>query len=153
MKGVTVNQLRTAALAILDKVDTLLKTEPARLIGYGAAVVVVLAAQVIGHFKPGVLPNIGFDEALGLTAAAITFMVVVVEAIRRAVYSPQTFIEELSDEWKSGHESAHAEEDAQRLLDEFMARRQAAAEAAVQPKTQTVAVGSTKAKGSGDKSN
>lgn len=99
---------------LLDKVDELLTTEPARMIAYGAAVVVFLVVQIIGHFRPGLLPAVSFDEAVGLTISAVAALVVLVESIRRAVYSPQTFIEELADQamrsYQAGHVDAHEEE-------------------------------------------
>lgn len=119
------------------------------MIGYAAAVIVVLAAQVIGYIKPGLLPAVSFDEAVGLAFTAIASLVIIVESIRRFVFAPQTYIEDLADESQAAHEAAHIEEDAQRFIENL---RAAQAEA-VQPKTQTVTVGSAKAANAGDKAN
>lgn len=135
--------------AILDKADQLLTSEPARMIGYGAAVVVYLAVRVIGELKPGLVPNVGFDEAVGLAFTALASVVILVESIRRFVYSPLTYIEDLSDEAQAAHEAAHIEEDLRRWKEAIEARQ--AAEA--QPQTQTVQVGSTRAKGATEKAN
>lgn len=115
----------SAIRSVLDKVEVLLTTEPARLIGYGAAVVIVIVAQVLGHFRPGLLPEVSFDEAAGAAFLAISLLVVVVESIRHYVYAPQTYIEDLSDENHQGHLEAHAEEEFRRTLD-AIAERQAA---------------------------
>lgn len=152
MKGVSVNKLRSIVESILDKVDALLTTEPVRLIGYSAAAVVFLAAQLIGHFKPGLLPAVTFDEALGLSAAAVTTLVVLVESFRRFVVSPQTYIENLSDEANAAHEAAHIEEEVA-YIRRAIREQQAQAIEDAQPKTHTVNVGSAKAAGTGDKAN
>lgn len=150
MKGVTVNQLRIFATAVLDRVSILLATEPARLIGYGAAVVVFVVAQVLEQFRPGLLPKLTFESAIAITASAIVFLAIVVENIRRFVYSPMTYIEDLSDESQLSHDAAHMEEDLRRMAEEAVARREAELSAA-QPVKRTVTVGSTKASGSGSK--
>lgn len=141
MKGVSVNQLRALASKVLAKMDQLLTTEPARVIGYGAAVVVFLAVQGISYFKPGVLPAVTFDEAIGMAFAAISTLVILIESIRRFVFSPQTYIEDIADESEAAHEAAHIEEEAQRFIEGLRAQQAAAA----QPQTKTVTVGSAKA--------
>lgn len=121
MKGAaTVKSLRVTALYILDKVRTLLTTEPARLIGYGAAVVVTLVAQFLSNRGYVRFDGVGFEDSLVLVLAAITFTVTVVEAIRRFVFSPQTYIEQVSDAVGQGHYEAHAEEEAQRFIDSLL---------------------------------
>lgn len=153
MKGVTVKQLRTFVSALLDKVDLLLKGEPARLIMYGAALVVFIVIQVLnarGITRLGA--NLSFDEALGVTAGSLALVVAVTESVRRFVYSPQTYIEDLSDEAHIAHEAAHLEEDLARQV-EAAAQRREAELAAKQPTKRAVAVGTVKADGSGDKSN
>ena len=143
------NTLRKVALAILDKMDQLLTSEPARLIGYGAAVVVVLTVKAVEFVKPGLLPQVSFDEAVGMAFTASATVVILVESIRRFVYSPLTYIEDLSDESHAAHEAAHLEEETQRFFDRL--RERVAEES--QPTTTTVGVGSVRAKGSTDKAN
>lgn len=137
------NALQKTAQSILDKVDKLLTSEPARMIGYGAAVVVYLTVRVIGELKPGLFPVVGFDEAVGVAFTALASTVILVESIRRFVYSPLTYIEDLSDESQAAHEAAHLEEDLNRLAERVMAERDAQAK---QPTT--IAVGSAKPRGS-----
>lgn len=77
--------------ALLDQARVLLQGEPARLIGYGAAVVVVLVvaiANALGFTRFGA--NIDLGTALGLTTLAIGSLVGLIETIRRYVYSPNT---------------------------------------------------------------
>jgi hypothetical protein len=112
-----VDNIRKAVTAILDKADSLLTTEPARMIGYGAAVVVFLAAQVISYVKPGLLPPVKFEDALGESAAAVTLLVLLVEAIRSFVYSPATFLasahemmDSIVDAYDQGHIEGHQHE-------------------------------------------
>ena len=153
MKGVTVNQLRKAVSAILAKVSQLLQTEPARAIGYGAAVVVYLVARVLSD-RGYVQFNLSFEDSIIAAAAALTLVAGVVESIRRFVYSPQTYIEDLADEFElaiqQGHFEAHAEDAMRAAFEEAM--RAAEAEAS-QPSTRTVTVGTAKADGTGDKVN
>lgn len=111
MKGVSVNQLRVFITAILDKTSNLLKAEPARAIGYGAAVVLYLVVRVLnakGYVQFGQLT---FEESIVATLAAMTVISGVVESIRRFVFSPQTYIEDLADSYVEGHISAHDEMD------------------------------------------
>lgn len=116
MKGVSVNQLRAFVSALLDKVDQLLTSEPARLIGYGAAVVVYLVARVMAD-RGYISVPLSFDQSIGAAFGAIATLVILVESIRRFVYSPLTFIESLSDESQAAHEAAHIEEDLQRWVE------------------------------------
>lgn len=102
--------LRKTVLAILDKADQLLTTEPARMIGYGAAIVVYLVARLLTETHVLNLP-LTFDQSLTSAVAALATVVILVESIRRFVYSPQTYIEDIADENKAGHEAAHLEED------------------------------------------
>ena len=129
------NQLRALALAILDKVDQLLTTEPARLIGYGAAVVLTVTVEVLnarGITRFGT--DLTFDQAIGLAFGAIGFTVTVVESIRRFVYAPMTYIEDLSDTAMAAHEDAHFEEELSRAI--------TAARVSRTPETTVVSVGS-----------
>lgn len=107
------NTLRNAALAVLDRVRVLLTTEPARLIGYGAAVIVTLVAQFLSSRGYVRFDGITFEASVGLVFGAISFLIVLVESIRRFVYSPQTYIEDLADEYAdaftAGHIDAHEE--------------------------------------------
>ena len=68
---------------ILDKADSVLKGEPARIIGYGAAVVIYLVAKASGHIADQTP-----DQALISAGAAITTVVGIIETIRHFVYSP-----------------------------------------------------------------
>ena len=139
MKGASVNALRNAALAVLDKLDAMLKGEPARTIGYGAAGVIMLVvylANMRGITRLGA--NLSFDDAIALAFGAVGFVAIVVESIRRFVYSPQTYIEDLADESKASHEAAHLEEEFQRMMDAATSAQ----------KKRTVAVGTAKPAGS-----
>lgn len=71
--------------AILDKVRDLLRGEPARAIGYGAAVVIYLVALAFDR-----IPDMTLDAALVSATAAIVTVGSVIETIRRFVYSPVT---------------------------------------------------------------
>lgn len=143
------DNIRKVVSAILDKADQLLTSEPARMIGYGAAVLVYLIIRLVGELKPGLVPQVGFEEAVGMAFSALATVVILVESIRRFVYSPLTYIEDLADESQAAHEAAHLEEDLRRWKEAIAAQQ--AAEA--QPQTKTVVVGTAKAGGSGDKSN
>lgn len=127
------DNIRKVVSAILDKADQLLTTEPARLIGYGAAVVIFLAVQGLGYVKPGLLPPLSFEAAIGDAFAAITTLVILVESIRRFVYSPATYIEDLSDESQAAHEAAHMEEDLAKWAETVRQHQQAKAAAAAAP--------------------
>jgi hypothetical protein len=79
--------------AILDKARAMLSGEPARAIGYGAAVVVYLVAKA-----SGAIADVPLDQAVLQTTSAIAVVVSVIESIRRFVYSPASvtaIIEEL----------------------------------------------------------
>lgn len=72
--------------SLLDRVQGLLTGEPARAIGYGAALViigVVYLANALGITRFG--DSMDLATALGLTTAAIAAVATVVEAIRKAV--------------------------------------------------------------------
>ena len=64
----------------LARVSDALKGEPARVIGYGSAVVIYLVANVVGA-----IPDVTFDNAILSGAAAITVVASVVESIRHFV--------------------------------------------------------------------
>ena len=138
------DSIRTFIMKVLDKADTLLTSEPARMIGYGAAVIVYLVIRALGELKPGLIPPMSFEESVGVAFSALATTVILIESIRRFVYSPLTYIEDLSDESQAAHEAAHLEEDLHRWQERIAAQ---AAEAA-KPQTQTVVVGSAAAKGS-----
>lgn len=75
----------------LDVVEHALLGEPARFIGYGAAVVIVLVvalANQLGFTRFGA--NIDLVTALGLAGGAIAAIVGVIESIRKFVFSPNT---------------------------------------------------------------
>lgn len=83
--------------AILDAADNLLSGEPARAIGYGAALVVVgvsLVSNALGYTR---IPEVSLDAALVAATLAITTLVTVIEGIRRSVYSPNTVDAIVSD--------------------------------------------------------
>lgn len=71
--------------ALLDKANELLKGEPARAVGYGAAVIIYFVARASGS-----LEDVTVEEALVQGAAAIAIAASIVETIRRLVYSPAT---------------------------------------------------------------
>jgi hypothetical protein len=140
-----VKSLRTLVTTFLDKVDLLLKGEPARAIGYGAAAVIFIVVQLLNARGISLFPGITFEQAVIDSFAALAVLVSIIESIRHFVYSPQTYIEDLSDEAEAAHEVAHLEEEFRRMLDAAQERQ------AAKPKRTTVTVGSTKASGSGDK--
>jgi hypothetical protein len=75
---------------ILDKAEGLLKGEPARAIGYGAALVIVgvsLASNALGFTR---IPQVDLPTAVTDATLAIATIVGVIESIRRFVYSPAT---------------------------------------------------------------
>jgi len=80
----------TALLAkltdLLAKIDDLLSGEPARFIGYGAAIVivgVVALANALGFTRLGA--DISLTDALTLAGVAIAFIVPAIETIRHFV--------------------------------------------------------------------
>lgn len=152
MKGVSVQQLRTLVQTVLGKAAQLLDSEPARVIGYGAAVVVYLVARVMADRGYLAIP-LTFDESIGAAFAAITTLVIVIEAIRRFVYSPLTYIEDLADEAVNahiaGHEAGHDHAEMEQAVRAFVEH----AEAAAEEETIKVPVGSPKAAGAGDRKN
>jgi hypothetical protein len=79
------NSVTDAIKRVLDGARNLLTGEPARVIGYGAAVVIYLVAQAVGT-----IPDQTFDEAILSAGAALAVIASVVETIRRYVYSPNT---------------------------------------------------------------
>lgn len=102
-------KLLDIAKAILDKVDQLLTTEPARVIGYGAAFIVYAASAFLA--SKGIIDvKLTFEQSVGAAFGAVGTLIILVESIRRFVYSPQTYIENLSDEAAAAHEAAHLEE-------------------------------------------
>lgn len=70
---------------ILDKARELLRGEPARAIGYGAAAVIYLVALATDR-----IPDMTPDQALTAAVAAIGVIAGVIESIRSLVYSPAT---------------------------------------------------------------
>lgn len=81
--------------SILDKArGLLLQREPARAIGYGAALVivgVVAVSNALGFSRFG--ENISLEGALVAAGTATTTVVSIVEFIRKLVYSPATVAE------------------------------------------------------------
>lgn len=73
--------------SILEAARGLLIGEPARAIGYGAAVVIYFAAKALGS-----IPDQSLDEALLSAGVAIGTVASVVESIRRFVYSQPTVV-------------------------------------------------------------
>jgi hypothetical protein len=71
--------------SILDKARGLLQGEPLRLIGYGAGIVIYLAAKALGN-----IPDLPLEQALIQATAAIAVLASVIETIRRFTYSPAT---------------------------------------------------------------
>lgn len=65
---------------ILNKARDVLSGEPARAIGYGAAVIVYLVARASGSIE-----DIPLDEAIVLTAGYVATVAAVIESIRRLV--------------------------------------------------------------------
>lgn len=88
----TITEIKAKLGAVLDKVRDLLKGEPARLIGYGGAIVIYLVANAFGR-----IPDMTFDQAVSAAVAAIAIIATFVETIRRYVYSPNTVSEILED--------------------------------------------------------
>jgi hypothetical protein len=86
----TASDFLAVGRAILDKADALLQGEPARAIGYGAALVIVgasLASNALGFTR---IPAVDLPTAVGLAATAIVTVTGVIESIRKFVYSPAT---------------------------------------------------------------
>lgn len=71
--------------ALLDKAEELLQGEPARAIGYGAAVVIYLVARAVGAIE-----DVSLDQSLVLAAGYVATVASVIESIRHFVYSPAT---------------------------------------------------------------
>lgn len=71
--------------ALLDKADSALHGEPARIIGYGAAITIYLVAKLSGHIE-----DQSPDQALISATAGIAAVVSVIETIRKFVYSKPT---------------------------------------------------------------
>lgn len=135
--------------SFLDRLNVLLTTEPARVIGYGAAVVVALVTAFMAE-RGTIAVALTFEQSVGAATGAIAALVIVIESIRRFAYSPMTYIEDLADGVKAAHEQAHAEEEMGRLMAQMVA--EATADVANQQKTR-VAVGTTKASNAGDLKN
>lgn len=73
------------ATGVLDKADSILKGEPARIIGYGAAVVIYLVAKASGHIADQTP-----EQALVSGVAGVTTLIGVIESIRHFVFSPNS---------------------------------------------------------------
>lgn len=77
--------------SLLDSADTLLTGEPARAIGYGAAIVVVgvvAISNALGYSRFG--SGLDLTTAVGLTTTAVATVVGLVESIRHYVFSSNT---------------------------------------------------------------
>lgn len=70
---------------VLDTARNLLKGEPARAIGYGAAAIIYLVALALDA-----IPDMPPEDALIAATAAIATISSVIETIRHFVYSPAT---------------------------------------------------------------
>lgn len=70
---------------IVDQVEKLLQGETARVIGYGAGIVIYLVAKAVQA-----IPDMPFDQAVLQAGAAATMVISIVEAIRHYVFSPAT---------------------------------------------------------------
>lgn len=70
---------------LLDKAEESLTGEPARFIGYGAAIVVVAVTLVSNALGFTRLPAVDLPTALVLTGAATATVVTVIERIRSLV--------------------------------------------------------------------
>jgi len=127
-----VDNVRTSLLAVLDKVRYLLTAEPARMIGYGAAIAIFLIVQLLNALGFTRFPLITLEQSIAMAGAAIVFLVPIVEGIRRFVYSPQTYIEDLADEYQNGHDLAHLEQ-AMALIQERIRQAQEAEQVAFVP--------------------
>lgn len=150
MKGVSMRTIRASALVVLDKLRELLTTEPARLIGYGFALTIYLILRLLESHGFLAFPDATFEQVVTLVFTTMASLVIIVESIRRFVYSPQTYIEDLSDEAAAAHELAHLEEGLKAFRDELA---RAAAESQTKKAKRTVAIGTVKADDAGDKAN
>jgi hypothetical protein len=70
---------------LLDKAESILQGEPARIIGYGAAVAIYLVAKISGSIADQTP-----EQALVSAGAGITAVIGVIESIRHFVYSVPT---------------------------------------------------------------
>jgi len=70
---------------VLDKVEDIINGEPARVIGYGGAVIIYLVAKAV-RFIPDQTPEMALTQA----GSALLFVGTLVESIRHSVYSPNT---------------------------------------------------------------
>ena len=70
---------------LLDEASVVLKGEPARVIGYGAAVVIYLVAAAFGR-----IPDVSFDVAVTDAVGIVALVTAVVESVRHFVSSPIT---------------------------------------------------------------
>lgn len=70
---------------VLDRAYSILRGEPARIIGYGAAVAIYLIAKLSGNIADQTP-----EQALVSATAGITTVVTVIESIRHLVYSKPT---------------------------------------------------------------
>ena len=89
--------------SILDKVRNALNGEPVRFIAYGSAIVVVAVvavANAAGITRFGSDLSLG-DALIGSTAAIATLSGLV-EAVRRAVYSPNSVNDLVNDALDTG---------------------------------------------------
>lgn len=85
LRAITPKIVLNAIEPWLDRIRGLLTSSPARVIGYGAAVVIYLVALAFDR-----IPDMTFEQALVNTTFAITTLVGVIEAIRHYVFSPAT---------------------------------------------------------------
>ena len=99
----------TRVRILLYRVEDLLRGEPARFIGYGAAVVlvgIIAVANQLGVTRFGT--GMSLADALTLSTTAITTLIGVIESIRHFVYAPDTVHSERIDAYFEGAEMEHA---------------------------------------------
>lgn len=68
-----------------DAIEKLLQGETARVIGYGAGVVIYIVAKLFGA-----IPDVPFDQAVIQAGTAAGVLVAIIESIRHYVFSPAT---------------------------------------------------------------
>ena len=75
--------LRDRIVALVERLDAILRGEPVRAIGYGAAVVIYLVARASGK-----IADVSWPEAVGQATAAVAILASILETIRHFVWSP-----------------------------------------------------------------
>jgi hypothetical protein len=80
--NILINALVLKVRGFLARLGDALSGEPARVIGYGAALIVYFIANMSGR-----IPDVSFDEAVIRTTAALAIVSAVIESIRKVTYS------------------------------------------------------------------